>query len=264
VKLDNPTNICFDVVCQVIPELMHVIILDRTAWVVHIDNRIACHFFLSISPVFQSCIEQRAHCTLLRAGSFNEKGDLVMMQTTFYKRVLVPSGIVLFLMILSINIYDFSPDIGLNHPGLRRILSDISALFMFISIWLGAFIAHPLAYGAGASMKERVLAGLITPLAWSAKMVYGAGCIYGGWELTYWSFHPLIVGVIGVAILEMGVAEIVCRLAYRKKSPIPERVMHPSVVIMLFTGLIVVPVALWNGGTFLFYIFVDIYTMLFY
>jgi len=194
----------------------------------------------------------------------NERGDVIMMQKTFYGRVLVPAGIVLFLMILSINIYNISPLIGRNHPGVSRVLSDLSALFMFISIWLGAFIAHPLAYRAGASMKERVFAGLITPLAWSAKMVYGAGCIYAGWELAYWSLHPLIVGVIGVAVLEMGITEIVCRLLYRKKLPVPERIMQPSVVIMLLAGLIIVPVALWNGGTFLFYIFVDIYTALFY
>ena len=187
-----------------------------------------------------------------------------MAQKTVYKRVLLPAGIVLFLMILSINIYNISPATGINHPGLSRIISNISALFMFISIWLGAFIAHPLAYRAGASMKERVLVGLVTPLAWSAKMVYGAGCIYSGWELAYWCFHPLIVGVIGVALLCMGISEIVCRLAYRKKALIPERVIQPSVVIILLAGLIIVPVALWNGGTVLFYIFVDIYTTLFY
>jgi len=51
----------------------------------------------------------------------------------------------------------------------------------------------------------------------------------------------------------------------QEKAPIPEKVMQPSVVIMLLAGLILVPVALWNGGTFLFlYIFVDIYTTLFY
>ncbi len=187
-----------------------------------------------------------------------------MSQKTFSKRVLIPAGIVMFLMILSINVYNISPDIGVNYPAMGRLMSNISALFMLVSIWFGAFIAHPLAYRAGASMRERVLAGLATPLVWSAKMVYGAGCIYAGWELAYWSFHPLIVGVIGVALLEMGIAEIVCRLAYRKKAPIPEKVMQPSVVIMLLAGLILVPVALWNGGTFLFYIFVDIYTTLFY
>jgi len=87
-----------------------------------------------------------------------------MKQKTFYRRVLVPAGIVLCLMILSINIYNISPVIGINHPGLSRVISNIFALFMLISIWFGVFIAHPLAYRAGASMKERVLAGLATPL----------------------------------------------------------------------------------------------------
>lgn len=50
----------------------------------------------------------------------------------------------------------------------------------------------------------------------------------------------------------------------QKKAPIPEKVIQPSVVVMLLASIIVVPVALWNEGTFLFYIFVDIYTALFY
>ena len=187
-----------------------------------------------------------------------------MARKTFYERVLIPAGIVLFLMILSINTYNASPALGAHHPALGRALSHLSALFMFISIWLGAFIAHPLAYRAGASMKERVLAGLVTPLVWSGKMVYGAGCVYSGWELVYWSFHPLIVGVIGVALLDMGISEIACRLLYRNKAPVSQKVMQPAVVIMLLAGIIIVPVALWNGGTVLFYLFVDIYTTLFY
>ncbi len=102
-----------------------------------------------------------------------------MARKTFYKRVLVPAGIVLFLMILSINIYNISPVLGINHPGLGWMISNVSALFMFVSIWFGAFIAHPLAYRAGASMKERVLVGLVTPLVWSAKME------------SYWRSNPV-------------------------------------------------------------------------
>lgn len=187
-----------------------------------------------------------------------------MIQKMFYKRVLIPVCVVMFLMILSINVYNLSPTISTNHPGLSRVISNVSALFMFISIWLGAFIAHPLAYRAGASFKERVLVGLATPIAWSAKMVYNAGCVYSGWELVYWCFHPLIVGVLATAFLDMGISEIVCRVAYRKKAVIRERVIQFSSIIMILTGLIIIPVSLWNGGTFFFYIFVDIYTALFH
>jgi len=91
-----------------------------------------------------------------------------MSQKTFSKRVLIPAGIVMFLMILSINVYNISPDIGVNYPAMGRLMSNISALFMLVSIWFGAFIAHPLAYRAGASMRERVLAGLATP--WSGRL----------------------------------------------------------------------------------------------
>jgi hypothetical protein len=187
-----------------------------------------------------------------------------MKQKMFYRRVLIPIGIVTLLMIVSINVYNISPTVGAAHPLLGRILSSVSALFMFISIWMGAFIAHPMAFRAGASMGERVFAGLATPLIWSAKMVYYAGCIYTGWELVYWAFHPLIVGVISAALLNMGISEILCRVIYRRKGLMPGRIFQGPVIIMLLIGLTVIPLSLWNGGTVFFYMFVDIYMMLFH
>lgn len=187
-----------------------------------------------------------------------------MEQKTFYQRVLIPIGIVMLVMIVSINIYNISPRVAFTHPGLGKLISNLSALFMFISIWLGVFIAHPPAFRAGASMKERLLVCLATPLVWSAKLVYKAGYIYTGWELLYWVIQPLIIGVIGVALLEMGVSEIICRLVYKRKGIISEKVFQPSVIAVFVIGLIIVPLGLWNGGTFLFYICVDMYTKLFH
>jgi len=187
-----------------------------------------------------------------------------MEQKAFYQRVLIPIGIVMLLMILSINIYNVSPKIGLGHPALGRVISNISAIFMFISIWLGGFIALPYAFRAGATMKEKVLVCLATPAVWVAKTIYMAGSIYSGWELVYWSFNTLTIGVIGSALLNMGAAETICRLVYKSKGLIPEKVFQPSVITTFLIGLIIVVLGLWNGGTLLFYIFVDIYTMLFY
>ncbi len=187
-----------------------------------------------------------------------------MKQRLFYRRVLIPIGIVTLLMILSINVYNISPEIGTTNPLLGRILSTVSALLMFVSIWMGAFIAHPMAFAAGASMGERVFAGLATPLLWSAKTVYFAGCVYSGWELVYWCFHPLIVGVISVALLNMGISEVVCRIIYRRKGLMPGKIFQAPVILMLLIGVIVVPLALWNGGTLFFYMFVDTYMMLFH
>jgi hypothetical protein len=187
-----------------------------------------------------------------------------MKQKMFYRRVLIPIGIVTLLMVVSINVYNISPAVGATHPLLGKILSTVSALFMFISIWMGALIAHPIAFRAGASMGERVFAGLATPLIWSAKMVYFASCVYTGWELVYWSFHPLIVGVISTALLNMGISEILCRVIYRRQGLMPGKIFQGPVIIMLLIGLTVVPLSLWNGGTVFFYMFVDIYMMLFH
>lgn len=196
-------------------------------------------------------------------SSIKERG-LNMEQKAFYQRVLIPIGIVMLLMILSINIYNISPKIGLGHPDLGRVVSNISAFFMFISIWLGGLIALPYAFRAGATMKERFLVCLATPVVWVAKTIYMAGCIYSGWELVYWSFNTLTIGVIGSALLNMGTSETICRLVYKSKGLVPEKVFQPSVVTIFLIGLIIVLLGLWNGGTLFFYIYVDIYTMLFH
>jgi hypothetical protein len=178
-------------------------------------------------------------------------------------RIVIPAAIVVIIMVVSINLYNYAPALSMNYPGLGRFAANISALGMFISIWLGVFIAHPLAFWAGASMKERFVVSFSTPVIWCAKLLMNTSCIYSGLDLTFWVFYPLIVGIIGTTLLNMGISEIICRQILSRKYPLSVKAMSPSVVIILLIGLITVPMTLMNGGTVYFYIFVDFYTMLF-
>jgi len=82
-----------------------------------------------------------------------------MSQKTFSKRVLIPAGIVMFLMILSINVYNISPDIGVNYPAMGRLMSNISALFMLVSIWFGAFYRAPACLQGGRKYEREGAGG---------------------------------------------------------------------------------------------------------
>ena len=178
-------------------------------------------------------------------------------------RIVIPVGIVVLVMVVAINGYDYAPRLIQFSPGLSHILSNICALGMFVSIWLGVFIAHPMAFFAGANMKERFVVSFATPVIWSIKLLVGSSTIYSGGDLMFWVFYPLITGVMGATALNMGISEMICRTILTKKHPRSISILTPSVVIIFLIGLIIVPLSLYKGGTVFFYFFVDSYTWLF-
>ena len=189
--------------------------------------------------------------------------DFTIKQRNVFQRIVIPVGVVVLLMVIAINVYNYAPTLVQTHTGLSRALSNISALGMFVSIWLGVYIAHPMAFFAGASMKERFVVSFSTPVIWSIKLLVGSSAIYSGGDLAFWVFYPLITGVVGATLLNMGISEIICRTIFSKRYPYSISVLTPSVFIIFLIGLIIVPLSLYKGGTVFFYIFVDCYTWLF-
>ncbi len=78
-----------------------------------------------------------------------------MTQYSRLGRMGVPVAIVMIIMIISVNGYDFTTTV--KHYGLHQFLATLFGLLMFATIWLGGFIANPVAYFMGASFKERIL-----------------------------------------------------------------------------------------------------------
>ncbi len=70
-----------------------------------------------------------------------------MERRSFFRRMVFPIALVLGVMILSINAYDFSRRIQ-NHT-LHFILSNRSAILMFPSIWLGVLFANTIVFFRG-------------------------------------------------------------------------------------------------------------------
>jgi hypothetical protein len=189
--------------------------------------------------------------------------NFIIRQKNVFHRIVIPAGIVVLVMFVAINGYDYAPSLIQFSPGLSRVLSNIFALGMFVSIWLGVFIAHPMAFFAGASMKERFVVSFTTPVIWSIKLLVGSSAIYSGGDLMFWVFYPLITGVMGTTALNMGISEMICRMTLTRRYPHSISVLTPSVIIPFLIGLIIVPLSLYKGGTVFFYFFVDSYTWLF-
>ena len=178
------------------------------------------------------------------------------------KRIIFPAGIVLGLMIISINLYNVSR--WWEPQFLHQLFANLSAAGMFASIWLGALIANTIAFFQGATFKERLWVCLVTPVIWSAKVLYDFIGIYSWTEFLYLSFHAVIMGTIFVALLCMGISEIGCRIIYRRRTGDRSvKVFEFQSALVLFVGFLMSFILLYNGGHSFYYFYMDIYTRLF-
>ena len=185
-----------------------------------------------------------------------------MKPQSFLRRVAFPIILVTGVMIVSINVYNISRHI--ENRILHSILSNSGALFMFLSIWLGALFGNTIAFFRGASFGERIIVSLVPPLVWCAKILYDFIGIYSVGEYFFLIFHHFILGCPLVALLCMGISEIWCRIiAKRKSGHSSPRVFALSNSLVLIVSFISVLLMLWNGGHSYYYLYMDVYTRLF-
>ncbi|MFN2126419.1 MAG: hypothetical protein ACK2TU_01035 [Anaerolineales bacterium] len=185
-----------------------------------------------------------------------------MKPQRFLRRVAFPIILVTGVMIVSINVYNISRHI--ENRILHSILSNSGALFMFLSIWLGALFGNTNAFFRGASFGERIIVSLVPPLVWCAKILYDFIGIYSVGEYFFLIFHHFILGCPLVARLCMAISEIWCRIiAKRKFGPSSPRVFALSNSLVLIVSFISVLLMLWNGGHSYYYLYMDVYTRLF-
>ena len=184
------------------------------------------------------------------------------MKQSLARRLLFPVALVTGLMVASSLMYDQARTI--ENQILHRGLAHLSAIVMFASIWLGAFIAHPIAFFRGAGYGERMLAGTATAMIWSAAVLARFIGIYSPAEFLFLFFHHLVLGAPVVSLLCMAISEIVCRaVARRKTGDETLRVFAWQSTLTLAISLTLVVTMLWKGGHTYYYWYMDLYTKLF-
>ena len=182
-----------------------------------------------------------------------------MEKQSFPQRVLFPLLLVLAVMIISTNAYDYS-----RRMENRWLIAHMSAAFMFLSIWMGALFANTLSFFRGAGFGERLFVSLFTPVVWSAKILYSFHGIFSFGEFLFLLVHNLILGCPVVGLLCMGLSEIWCRLIYRRRygrSSMP--LFSPGSFLVFFIGVALTFLMLWNGGHSYYYLYMDVYSRLF-
>jgi hypothetical protein len=184
------------------------------------------------------------------------------MKQSLARRLLFPIALVTGLMVASSQVYDFARTV--ENPALHRGLAHAGAAAMFVSIWLGAFIAHPIAYFRGARFSERLLAGVATSVVWSTTVLARFIGIYSPGEFTFLFFHHLVLGAPVVSLLCTAISEIVCRaVARRRTGDTSIRVFAWQSTLTLAVSLTLVVTMLWKGGHTYYYWYMDLYTKLF-
>jgi len=190
---------------------------------------------------------------------YRRGGD--MEQLSRIKRLGIPAGLVLVVMLVSINTYDLSRSIP--QRGLHLVVSHLSALFMFLSIWTGALFASSMAYFRGATFRERLFVSLLTPIVWDLKVLWDFVGIYSVGEIFFVLLHHLILGPIVVNLMCMGISEIICDRVMIKRTGDVSLRSRRSGLVLFATGLFFTVVFLWNGGHTYYYFYMDMYTRLF-
>jgi hypothetical protein len=129
-----------------------------------------------------------------------------------------------------------------------------------VSIGFGPLYAYPSAFFRGASAPERVLASLVTPVAWDVKEVLRVSEYFTWGESLYYGLNTIFILCLCVGAVQMGLCEMVCRAVRNRRVSQPLPVVTPACVIPVLAGLLGVgALFLWGGGVHAFYIYQEGY-----
>jgi hypothetical protein len=186
-----------------------------------------------------------------------------MPKQRFWRRFLQPVGTVLLVWAVTSVVY-LECAWRLEPGALRNVVAFSSAFLLLLSLGFGALYIHPVAFFRGASTGERLVACLITPLAWNLKEMVRVGEFFSFGEALYYGLNSAFLLTVFGALGQAGLCELVCRWWLGKRSGRPVRVFSPAPAILIGMGLAAVFLLLiWGLGVHFFYIYIQGYKAIF-
>jgi hypothetical protein len=168
-----------------------------------------------------------------------------MKKMNFTRRFMYPLIFVVAIRVISSFMYNASS--GLPVGLVRDLLIHTFGPITFFSLWFFAFVGPPIAYFRGASFMERFIIAFANPVMWVVCVESQLACQFNWVEMIYFFFLPWTFGIMCVTLLEFSISEFICRWLHKRKSKEAVPVFHPSVIIMLVSGLIGTYVGLIKG-----------------
>ena len=185
-----------------------------------------------------------------------------MERLSFARRVVAPALAVLIVMVASWVVYDQAWRIG-NHA-IHQCTAYLAGILLFLSIGFGPLYVYPTAFFRGASLGERILASLLTPVAWDVKEILRVSEVFSWGESLYYGVNPVFLMCLSVAAVQMGLCEIVCRRLRNRLVSEPVPVVTPVPLVAVVVGLVCMALLLlWDMGAQGFYIFQEGYKAIF-
>lgn len=177
-----------------------------------------------------------------------------MQKRDFSERIVVPTAIVLVAMILS-RIFYF------NASGA---VATLSGILMFLTIGFGTWLIYPVGFFRGASLTERFIGCLVTPLVWDGIEIYNATEAFTPLESLFYGLNILFLGTVAGQLVSMAVCDFLCRSWLRARRGEDTHLVSPFSVFACAAGLIgLYFVLLWREGAGLMYLYVKMYKALF-
>jgi hypothetical protein len=189
--------------------------------------------------------------------------ETLIEKRSFVQRFLIPVGIMLVTMILSLVLYYNSYAIG--GKALHPLIANVFGVVLWISIGFGSLFVYPSMFFRGASGGERVLGSLITPIVWTLKELVRVSEFFTLGETLYYGLSSIFLLIFIGSLGLMGICELICRVIVKRKSAVPIKVVTPLPVLGIVFGLIAFYVIfIWGVGVHWFYIYQEGYKALFH
>ena len=185
-----------------------------------------------------------------------------MERQSFVRRVVTPALTVLIVMVASAVLYDQAWRIG--NDTIHQLTAYIAGLILFASIAYGPLYVYPKAFFRGASLGERVLASLVTPVAWNLKEMVRVSEVFTWGESLYYGLNPIFLLCLSGTAVHMGLCEMACRWVRNRSVSEPVRVVTPASIMAVLVGLLGAGLFMaWDMGVHWFYIYQEGYKALF-
>ncbi len=177
-----------------------------------------------------------------------------MQNRDFSQRIVVPTSIVLAAMILSRIVYFNS----------SATVATLSGIVMFLAIGFGSFLIYPLSYFRGASLGERIVGCVLTPLIWNGIEMYNVGQAFTLAESLFYGVNIISIGTVAVQFLIMGICDFFCRLKERRDGREDTKAISPFSVLASVSGILgIYLVLVWGEGVGLHYLLIGLYKKIF-
>ena len=186
-----------------------------------------------------------------------------MEKVSFVRRFVYPVAVVVGILVISKVLYEYSW--YLDNDTLHQGIAFVSGAVHVLILWLGSLIIYPWAFVKGASIKERVVACFIPPVAWTIGEIIRVTEFFTLGESLYYGLNSQFLVSCAMTVFLMGLLELICRRWLKTQIGTASKVVSIGPILAMLAGIGGIYVFLiWGVGVHWFYVYQQGYKALFH